>query len=88
MMKRYLMNKKKETIEMNVDLNDIYQTYNAFTKKDLITMIIAKNEALILIDDDLTCVNNQLEMKNAEILQLRQELDACKQIIEANGGQD
>jgi len=26
MMKRYLMNKKKETIEMNVDLNDIYQT--------------------------------------------------------------
>jgi hypothetical protein len=73
---------------MNVDLNDIYQTYNAFTKKDLITMIIAKNEALILIDDDLTCVNNQLEMKNAEILQLRQELDACKQIIEANGGQD
>ncbi|WP_438781479.1 hypothetical protein [Enterococcus sp. DIV0187] len=42
-------------------------------------MIIAKNEALILIDDDLTCVKNQLEMKNAEILQLKQELESHKQ---------
>ncbi|MGM0112134.1 hypothetical protein IGI52_002464 [Enterococcus sp. DIV0187] len=64
---------------MNIDLNDIYQTYTAFTKKDLIPMIIAKNEALILIDDDLTCVKNQLEMKNAEILQLKQELESHKQ---------
>lgn len=63
---------------MNITLEDIYQTYNEFTKKKLIEMVIARNEALLFQDAECTSTKNEIQRKITEIARLKQEIELLK----------